>query len=127
MLEAVSEYMSDNISEKNNLVTNSKQTMNKQLINIMQKESFAICSRAFAAIVGGYALSYLIAVILSYLLPSEGGGGVMTGMLVSYALYAIVIIWIFSVKSLQRVWITLITSCLVCTIFAYLLMPEGVL
>ncbi|NRA55846.1 MAG: DUF3649 domain-containing protein [Gammaproteobacteria bacterium] len=90
----------------------------------MQKESFAICSRAFAAIIGGYVLSNLLSIVLSYLLASPNGSGVITGMLVSYLIYAAIVMWVYSVASLRQVWRSIILVSVVCASVVYLFMPE---
>ncbi|MBL4765947.1 MAG: hypothetical protein JKX67_11855 [Colwellia sp.] len=100
--------------------------MNKQLTDIMQKESFAVLSRALAAIIGGYVLTNLSAILLSYLLPSQSSSNVMTGMVVSYAIYAGIVIWVYSVKSLQHVWRCLLITITICAVITSLLMPEGI-
>ena len=100
--------------------------MNKQLTDIVQKESFAILSRVLAAIVGGYVLSNLLAIVLSYLLPNQPSSNVMTGMVASYAIYAGVIIWVYSVKSLRHIWRSILIVMSICVVIITLLKPEGI-
>ena len=101
--------------------------MNKQLINYPQKETFTVCSRVIAAIIGGYVLSNLLSILLSYILPGSPSDGVMTGMVISFAVYGAVIIWVYSVKSLQQVWRNLLITSAVCAIIIYFLMPKEVM
>jgi len=101
--------------------------MNKQVTNILNKESFAIFLRAFTAIIGGYMLSNLLATLLSYLLPNQAGAGAVTGMLVSYLIYAVIVIWVYSVKSLRDIWRHLFIISAACIIIIYQLIPEKIL
>jgi hypothetical protein len=108
------------------------------MINNTQRPWFAMSSRVIAAIAGGYVLSNLIAILLSYLLSytvftamtdsaesSPSAEAVMIAMQVSYLIYAGIVMWIFSGKPLSQVWRTLTLACLVCAFFVYLFMPEG--
>ena len=101
--------------------------MNKQIINYAHKESITVLSRLIAAIIGGYILSNLLSVSLSYMLPGSPADGVMTGMVVSFAVYAAVVVWVYSVKSLLQVWQNLLITSAVCAIIIYFLMPKGVM
>jgi hypothetical protein len=98
--------------------------MNKQLTHCIQNENVAVISRVIAAIVGGYVLSNLLSIILSYLLPGSPAEGVMTAMVVSFAVYGAVVIWVYSVKSLQQVWKNILITSGICIIMIYFLMPK---
>lgn len=85
----------------------------------MNKQTLALSSRVFAAIIGGYVLAHLIAIVVSDLLmdsqvPNSQASGVMVGMQLSYLIYAAVVMWVFAVKKLREVWIGLLVSCLLC-------------
>lgn len=89
-----------------------------------------IFSRAVAAIVGGYVLAHLVAILISYLLASpqnasSQANGVMVGMQVSYLVYAAAVMWVFTVKSVRKVWVGLLLSCLLSSALVWALMPEG--
>ena len=112
--------------------------MNKLLLNRMtnsvQRPWFAMSSRVIAAIIGGYVLSNLIAIVLSYLLSmvladspvgSASANSVMIAIQLSYLIYAAIVMWVFSGKALAKVWRSLTLACLVCAFFIYIFMPEG--
>jgi len=60
--------------------------------------------RIVLAVVGGYILTNLLSVFLSYSLPLSKSDSVVTTSLLSFAIYTSLIVWIFSVKSLRHVW-----------------------
>jgi len=60
--------------------------------------------RIVLAVVGGYILTNLLSVFLSYSLPLSKSDSVVTTSLLSFAIYSSLIVWIFSVKSLRHVW-----------------------
>jgi hypothetical protein len=110
--------------------------------HIVQRPAFTMSSRVIAAIAGGYVLSNLIAILLSYILSyllsytlptamadssasRPSADAVMIAMQVSYLIYAGIVMWIFSGKTLVQVWRTLSIACLVCSFFIYLFMPKG--
>lgn len=113
-----------------NLSSNrSQQRITSVIKPVIQRPWFAISSRVIAAIAGGYVLSNLMAILLSYLLSTLLAGtpadSVMTAMLLSYLLYAVIVIWVFSGKTLLQIWRTLTLTCLVCTFLVYFFKPEG--
>lgn len=65
--------------------------------------------RALTAIFGGYALANTSGVLLAYLLPMEKVDAVTTSMLLSFAIYACAVMWVFShrslVKSMGGIWL----------------------
>ncbi len=80
------------------------------------KTHLGIIARVMAAILGGYILANLISMLLSYLLPVTQAQAVLTSMLASYAIYAAVVMWVFSVKTATKAWAgLLITSALMAT------------
>jgi hypothetical protein len=72
-----------------------------------------ITLRVVIAILGGYALANITAILLSYLLPMPKSDAVMTGILLSFAIYAGAIIWVFAVRSMHKAWLGLIVPSLV--------------
>ena len=100
---------------------------------VIERPAFAMSSRVIAAIVGGYVLSNLLAIVLSYLLSmvladspvgSASADGVMIAIQFSYLIYAAIVMWIFSGKPLTKVWRMLTITSLVCAFFIYIFMPE---
>ena len=70
----------------------------------MQARWPALLSRLCAGVLGGYAAAAVFAVWLSYVLPMPRADAVATGVLISFALYAGVIVYAFAAHSLRRLW-----------------------
>ena len=72
-----------------------------------------ITSRVFAAIIPGFILTNSFSIMLSFLWPAEKQVAVAWSMLLGWITYTCIIMWIFHVKSLVKVWSTLFFSILV--------------
>ena len=62
-----------------------------------------LVSRIVAAVAGGYALAALASVAV-LALPVSRPQAVLTGMLMSFAVYAGAVVWVFAVRSARRAW-----------------------
>ena len=74
---------------------------NHEELNHYRKQ---VALRIALAVVGGYVLTNLLSVFLSYSLPLSKSDALVTASLLSFAIYTSLIVWIFSVKSLRHVW-----------------------
>ena len=63
-----------------------------------------VALRIALAVVGGYVLTNLLGIFLSYALPLSKSDAVVTASTLSFLIYASLIVWVFSVKSLRQVW-----------------------
>jgi hypothetical protein len=68
-----------------------------------------LVSRIVAAVAGGYALAALASVAL-LALPVSRPQAVLAGMLMSFAIYAGAIVWVFAVRSARRAWTGLLLA-----------------
>ena len=66
-----------------------------------------VASRALAAIVGGYVLSALVATVSAIYFPGTRAEAAIFGMLVSFVIYTLAVMWVFAVRSAWRAWIGL--------------------
>lgn len=64
----------------------------------------ALISRIVAAVVGGYLLSSVFSIFLSYLLPSSLPEAVLGATLFSFAIYTAAVVWGFAAPSATRAW-----------------------
>ncbi|WP_046115390.1 DUF3649 domain-containing protein [Aquincola tertiaricarbonis] len=71
----------------------------------------AMASRIVAALAGGYALAALASVAV-LALPVSVPQAVIAGMLVSFAVYAGAVVWVFAVRSATRAWAGLTAAAL---------------
>jgi hypothetical protein len=77
-----------------------------------------LISRLIAAIFGGYFFAALASVAV-LALPMNKGQAVLTGMLVSFAIYAAAVIWVFAARSAGRAWAGLLVVSLPLAIAAW--------
>lgn len=93
--------------------------------NVKSQMGLSVLSRTIAAIVGGYVLSNLLAVLISYLLPMQTADSVLLSLQLSFLFYSIVIIWVFSTKTAGKAWLGLFIACAMSSVGVYLAMPES--
>lgn len=67
-----------------------------------------VASRALAAIVGGYALSALAATVAAIYFPGTRAEAAVFGMLLSFVIYTLAVMWVFAVRSALRAWLGLL-------------------
>ena len=70
-----------------------------------------LLSRIVAAMFGGYALAALTSVA-AVALPMSRPEAVLTGLLLSFVVYALAVIWVFAVRSARRAWAGLLVAAL---------------
>ena len=68
-----------------------------------------LLSRVVAALFGGYALAALTSVA-TLALPMTRPEAVFTGMLLSFVVYVLAVIWVFAVRSATRAWVGLLVA-----------------
>ncbi|MCD2513197.1 DUF3649 domain-containing protein [Comamonas endophytica] len=71
----------------------------------------ALVSRIVAALLGGYALAALTS-LAALALPMDKIQGMLTGMLLSFVVYAGAVIWVFAARSARRAWAGLLVAAL---------------
>lgn len=73
----------------------------------------AVTSRVLAAVIGGYAVSALASVCLTLWAPMARTEAVVTGMMSSFVVYLLAVIWCFACRTAWRAWLGLIVPALV--------------
>ena len=73
---------------------------------------YALCviSRFSAAIVGGYVFTAVFTSLLSLILPLSKSDAVLLSVSLTILIYSCVFIWVFAIKSLKTVWITILLT-----------------
>lgn len=69
---------------------------------------FPIVSRSLAAILGGYALAASATALLAVVLPLPRADAVVTATLLSFLLYALAVLRVFTVRSAARAWLDML-------------------
>jgi len=80
--------------------------------------------RISTALFVGYALTILYSILLSKILMLLGVTKVnatVSMQLLSFFIYAMVAIWVFSISSLKRLWVQIIYSALISVVLIYLI------
>lgn len=84
-----------------------------------------VASRVLAAVVGGYTLTSAATVLLALVWPLPQAEAVAAATMLSFALYTVVILWVFAVKRLRTLWLGLIITTAFCAGLSWLLLPGG--
>ncbi|MCB5190923.1 DUF3649 domain-containing protein [Methylobacillus arboreus] len=84
-----------------------------------------VASRILAAVVAGYALTSSASILLALLLPIPKAEAVLASTMLSFAVYAGVVIWVFQARSATRAWVGLLLPLAVLSLLCWLLMPGG--
>jgi hypothetical protein len=80
----------------------------------------AVLSRVGAAAIGGYALATVSSILLSHVLPMPKAQAVLTGVLISFAIYTCAIMWVFSVSTATKAWSGLLGATAVCGVLSWM-------
>jgi hypothetical protein len=70
-----------------------------------------VAARTVAAVGGGYVLTAIITGLGARHLPLAPAQAVLVATVLSFAVYAVVIVWAFSAKSTLKVWLWLGGAC----------------
>lgn len=76
------------------------------------RDYWPLISRILAALFGGYAVAALASVAV-LALPADRTQASISGTLLSFAVYAGAVIWVFAVRSARRAWAGLLIAALV--------------
>lgn len=93
---------------------------------MMMKEDtryrWLVASRVFIAAIGGYALTSAATIFLALVWPLPKAQAVMAATLLSFTLYAVVVIWAFSVASVKRVWLWIVLTTAVLSLVNWIML-----
>jgi len=95
------------------------------LVRIAPARWIGILSRTVAAVFGGYALGALAALACAVALPLSRADAVLTGMMLSFAVHAGAVVWVFSVRDAVRAWLGLALPAAVLALIAFLFRMGG--
>ena len=73
----------------------------------------AVTSRVLAAVLGGYLVSALASVSLTMWLPMARAEAVVTGMMSSFLVYLVAVLWCFACRTAWQAWVGLMVPSLV--------------
>ncbi|MDC8758708.1 DUF3649 domain-containing protein [Janthinobacterium fluminis] len=91
----------------------------------MSAAQWTLCARVGAAVVGGYALTSAVAVLLAALLPLPKAEAVLAAGMSSFVVYTGAVIWVFAVAGARRAWLGLMVPALLLGALGWLLSRGG--
>ena len=99
----------------NNTVVHLAFTTVSNFMTFIQKnsQSIGIAIRILIALLGGFILANLVAILISYLPADNKVDGIVTGMMVSFIVYTLVVMYVFSTKTALKAGLWVSSSCLV--------------
>lgn len=66
--------------------------------------AWPVISRICAALLGGYCFTYAFTAALARVLPLDKVDALVTASLLSFAVYTLAILWVFSCRSARKAW-----------------------
>ncbi|UUD62329.1 DUF3649 domain-containing protein [Pseudomonas seleniipraecipitans] len=91
----------------------------------MARYRWLVASRVLAAALGGYALTSALTVLLSLVWPLPKSQAVLSATMLSFTLYAVAVIWVFSVRSVTRAWLGMVIPTAVIALLCWVLQSGG--
>ncbi|WP_077288244.1 hypothetical protein [Cognaticolwellia aestuarii] len=74
--------------------------------------TFNVTCRVLIALVGGYLLSALSAVLIATHLPGDKINSIITGLMCTFIIYTLTVIFVFAAKTTLRAGIGVLVPCL---------------
>ncbi|KPW57373.1 Uncharacterized protein ALO82_01266 [Pseudomonas syringae pv. broussonetiae] len=72
---------------------------------------FAVTSRALAAVFAGYLLASVVSICVSQWLPIPRAEAVVTGMMLSFLVYLVAVLWCFACRTALQAWVGVLAPC----------------
>ena len=91
----------------------------------MTRYRLMVASRILAAVVAGYALASAISILLALIWPAPKAEAVLASTMLSFAIYAAVVLWVFATKSVIRAWVGLLIPLAIISLLCWWLIPGG--
>ena len=86
---------------------------------------WAVASRVAAAAFGGYALASAATVLMALLWPAPKAQSVLWATMLSFTVYTVAVIWVFTARTAMRAWLGMLAGIAVCSGLAWLLWLGG--
>lgn len=87
---------------------------------------WSVFSRVLAAAFGGYALASASTVLLALIWPVPRAQAVLWATMLSFTVYTVAVIWVFTTRSATRAWVGMLGSAAVCAAVAWVVKLGGV-
>lgn len=73
-------------------------------LNTEMRQRCGVAARTVAAIGGGYVLAAVASALLATLLPLPRADAAVAATMLSFAIYACAVLWVFATRSALRAW-----------------------
>lgn len=73
--------------------------------------SISVTMRVIIALIGGFIIANLVALLISYLSTGNKVDGIVTGMMTSFIVYTLVVMFVFATKTPHRAFFGVVTCC----------------
>lgn len=91
----------------------------------MGLQGWRLASLIGAALLGGYILASAAGIFLGSVLPLARSEAVLTGNLLSFAVYVGAVIWVFTLRRPARAWLSLALSSALLIVIGLALRGQG--
>lgn len=98
--------------------------MSRAANHLTLRYRLAIASRVLAAAVGGYVLTSLLVIVLALIWPIPQAQAVFAATMLSFLMYTVIIMWVFSVGQLRTVWLGMLAAIAIAGLLTWILLPE---
>lgn len=89
------------------------------------RHRWAVASRVAAAAFGGYALASAATVLMALLWPATRAQALLWASMLSFAVYGMAVIWVFSTRNAWRAWAGVVLATAVLAVPAWVLTTGG--
>ncbi len=92
---------------------------------VFASRRWAVASRVVAAALGGYALSSAATVVMALLWPAPLAQAVLWATMLSFGVYTVAVIWVFTTRSAARAWMGMLAGTVLLSALAWGLKAGG--
>lgn len=97
--------------------------MSRKKVPLSAAYRWSVASRVLAAVIGAYAFTSAASVLLALLLPMpRAQATLLSSMVIGYLIYAVAVIWIFSIRSVARAWVVMLAGTALMAVWSWLLL-----
>lgn len=75
--------------------------------------SISVIIRVLIALLGGFLLANLVGILITYLPAENKVDGIVTGLMASFIVYLVVVLFVFSTQTVLRALLGVFSTCVV--------------
>jgi len=93
--------------------------------DLSSRYRWQVASRIVAAVVGGYALTSALTVLLALIWPLPRAQAVTASTMLGFIWYTVAVMWVFSTRSATRAWLGMVLPTALLAVLCGWLLPTG--